>query len=339
MNDTPINDPIDVPIEAGKVPIAVLGPLLGSLPHGTTEVRVGPALGEDACAIDIGGELLVAAADPITLTGSDVGRFAVIVNANDVAVMGAVPRWFLATLLFPIGTTPRDVDEVFSGLRRALDDVGAALVGGHTEVSAAVRTTVVAGTMLGIAPRGRVVTSGGAMPGDAVVQIGLAPLEGAAVFAAEAPAGLERLEPALVAAAAGAVDVPGINVVDAALLAADLGASAMHDPTEGGLASGLHEVANASGIALHVDRGRVRWFQPALAVCEALGADPWATLASGCVLATFPPELAAGAIAQLEARGFDGALLGEMRAGSGVFDEEGVPIPWPARDEVARLLG
>ena len=83
--------------------------------------------------------------------------------------------------------------------------------------------------------------------------------------------------------------VPSISVVEPALAAAALGASAMHDPTEGGLAAGLHEIAEASGVAIVVDRSEVAWYPPAVAVVEAAGANPWSTLASGTVLATFGP--------------------------------------------------
>ena len=325
------------PLAAGKLPPALLGRLLASLPAAPPEVLLGPELGEDACAIEIPAGVLIAAADPITLTGADVGRYGVIVNANDVAVMGAAPRWFLATLLLPPATTEADVERLFSGLRDALAQVGAVLVGGHSEVTNAVRTPVVAGTMLGVAPGGRFVTTAGARPGDIVVQVGAVPVEGAAVLATEARGRLASVDETLLHAASRALDEPGISIVDAALLATDLGASAMHDPTEGGLASGLHELAVASGCSVRVDRRRVRWFEPGRVVCAALGADPWATLASGCLLATFPQPVADVAVARLAER-FDAAMLGRVETGRGVYDETGGEIAWPERDEVARIL-
>jgi hydrogenase maturation factor len=332
----------DQPIAPGKVPAELLERMLARF--GAAGVRLGPAIGEDACAIDVGDAVLVAAADPITLTGGDVGRYAVIVNANDVAVMGARPQWFLATCLFPTGTTARDVETTFASLHGALADVGALLVGGHSEVTAAVRAPVVSGTMLGVAPQGRIVSTGGARPGDVVVQIGEVPVEGAAVLAADGAGTADRLAalpPTTLAAARDALHTPGISVVAAALAAAELGATSLHDPTEGGIASGLHEVARASGVELHVDRGRVRWFAPGAEVCRALGADPWATLASGCVLATFPPEHADAAVAQLADDGYAAAVLGAAGPAGGtptVVDETGHALPWPERDEVARVL-
>jgi hydrogenase maturation factor len=275
--------------------------------------------------------VLVVASDPITLTGADVGRHCVVVNANDVAVTGAVPRWFLATVLLPVGTTTSDVEGVFTSIRDECERLGVTLVGGHTEVTDAVRAPVVGGTMLGVPHSGRIVRSGGARPGDVIVQIGPVPIEGAAVLAAD---GVSGVDPDSVAAARAALTDPGISVVDAALAATELGATAMHDPTEGGLAAGLCELAAASGCALHIERDRVEWFEPGLAMCAAFGADPWATLASGCVLATFATSDGPDALA---ARGFRVSVLGEVRSGCGVYDGSGAEIVPPARDEVARL--
>jgi hydrogenase maturation factor len=236
-------------LATGKLPPALLRALLAAGPPLPPEVRLGPALGEDACAIDVPAGTLVAASDPITLTGSGVGEKAVVVNANDVAVMGVAPRWFLAAVLLPRGTRERDVRAIFAGMRAALAELGATLVGGHSEVTGAVSQPVVVGQMLGLAPRGRIVRSGGARPGDGIVQAGPAPVEGAAVLAAEAADRLEALDPDALRAARDAAREPGLSVVAPALLAAELGASALHDPTEGGLATGLHELAEASGVS------------------------------------------------------------------------------------------
>jgi hydrogenase maturation factor len=119
-------------LATGKLPVELLADLLAELPAAPPEVRLGPAVGEDACAVEIPGGVLVAATDPITLTGEDMGRWSVIVNANDVAVTGARPRWFLAVVLIPPNTTASAVRELFSSVRQTLVSIDAHLVGGHT---------------------------------------------------------------------------------------------------------------------------------------------------------------------------------------------------------------
>jgi hydrogenase expression/formation protein HypE len=317
-------------LERGKLPPALLQEVLAGAPPLPDEVRMGPALGEDAAAIDVEAGCLVVAADPITLTGKGIGWSAVAVNANDVAVMGVRPRWFLATILLPVGTTDSGVRRLFAELHAAVADLGVALVGGHSEITAAVRQPIVSGVMLGVDSPDRIVLSSGAVPGQAVVQIGEAPIEGAAVLAA-AVASSVQWPPSGEA-------LPSISVVEPALAAAALGASAMHDPTEGGLAAGLHEMADASGVAIVVDPSRVAWYAPAVAVVEAAGANPWFTLASGTVLATFAADQADAAIRELWRLGHVAAVVGETREGQGVTDLSGAEVPRPNRDEVARLL-
>lgn len=325
-------------LRGGKIPAELLTELVAGLPSPPEEARLGPRVGEDACAIDVPAGTLIAATDPITLTGAEIGRFAVIVNANDVAVMGVRPRWFLAVLLLPPGATERQVRELFDSLQRGLTQVGVHLVGGHTEVTSAVTRPLVVGQMLGLAEDRGIVTTAGARPGDVLVQIGAAPVEGAAVLARELEARLAGLDPGVVESARGALDDPGISVVEPALVAAELGATSLHDPTEGGLAAGLHEVADAAGVAIRVDTGSVLWFAPGRAVCSAIGADPWATIASGALLAAFPPDRAEEALGSMTKRGYAAGAIARIEEGSGVRDTGGRPIPWPERDEVARLL-
>ena len=327
-----------IPIPAGKIPVDLLARLLATSRPLPPEVRLGPAVGEDACAIDVEAGVLIAATDPITLTTSEVGRYGVVVNANDVAVMGVRPRWFLAAVLLPLGTTDDTVEHLFSTMRDALDEVGATLVGGHTEVTDAVNQPVIVGQMLGVAPDGHFVTTAGARPGDVLVQVGSAPIEGAALLAVESVDRLTGVPAEAVAAAARGLRDPGISIVEAAITAASVGATAMHDPTEGGIASGLHELAVAAAVAVRVDRSQIMWFEPGLELCRALGADPWATLASGALLATFPPDRVDAAIEVLSSPGRPAAVIGVIEVGAGVRGSDGVPIPWPDRDEVARVL-
>ena len=323
------------PLPAGKLAPEFLARLIdASLPP---EVVLGPRVGEDACAIEVGAGTLVAATDPITLTGAGVGAHAVAVNANDVAVTGARPRWFLACVLLPEGSTGEDAEALFAGMRRALHRVGATLVGGHTEVTGAVRQPAVVGQMLGIAAE-RVVPTGGFRPGDVVVQVGPAPVEGAAVLADVLPqARLATVPPRVLEAARSALDAPGISVVEPALAAARAGASALHDPTEGGLSAGLHEMADASGVALAINPERILWFDPGVELCAVAGLDPWGTLASGTLLAGFAPDRLDGALHDLACAGYPAFVIGNAKRGRGVSFTGGAPLTRFERDELSRL--
>jgi hydrogenase maturation factor len=326
-------------LQPGKLPPELLRELLALNPGMPEEIRLGPAIGEDACAIDVPQGTLVAAADPITLTGSDVGSHAVVINANDVAVMGVRPRWFLAVVLLPIGTTESDVRALFASIRSALEDLGATLVGGHTEVTFAVTQPIIVGQMMGFSPEHRILRTGGASPGQVIAQVAPAPIEAAAVLASGSDPRLAAIDPGTLAAARVAATRPGISVVDAALLATDVGATALHDPTEGGLSAGLYELADASGVRIQLDEQSVLWFEPGRAVCRALGADPWGALASGTLLASLPADRAREASERFEDRGIPLRAIGRAVSGSGVVQSDGSPLPTFARDEIARVLG
>ena len=322
-------------LPTGKLPPEFLAQLIETpLPR---EVVLGPRIGEDACAIAVEAGTLVAATDPITLTGAGVGAHAVAVNANDVAVTGARPRWFFACVLLPQGSTREDAKALFDGMRRALDQVGATLVGGHTEVTAVISQPLVVGQMLGMATE-RTVPTGGLRPGDAVLQIGPAPVEGAAVLADTLSEERLAMVPArMLEAARSAIDTPGILVVEPALAAARAGATALHDPTEGGLSAGLHEMAGASGVALVVEPERILWFEPGVELCAFAGLDPWGTLGSGTLLAGFAADQVDAALHGLEHAGHTVSVIGRAERGCGVMLAGGGPLTRFERDELSRL--
>lgn len=304
---------------------------------------MGPGIGEDACAITVEAGSLIAATDPITLTGSGVGAHAVWVNANDVAVMGARPRWFLANVLLPVGAREDDVRQLFATMQTALEEVGAALVGGHSEITGAVTQPVVVGQMLGWCEGESFVATSGVRHGDVILQVGPTPIEGAAVISEARPA--LGIEPQLLARAREALQDPGISIVEPALLAARLGATALHDPTEGGLATALHEMSEAGEVSIvGLDRDAVLWFEPGLALCRAVGADPWGTLASGALLAAFGADEAGPARDALRAEGYEVAEIARasdvgVGEGAGVRFADGAPLPRFERDELSRVLG
>ena len=329
----------DSVLEVGKLPPKLLAEVLVTGRPVPPELLLPPTVGEDAGVIAVHGGALIAASDPVTLTGQDVGAHAVLVNANDIAVMGAKPRWFTATVLLPPGITEAEVRSLYRRMHDALATLDAVLVGGHVEITDAVRRTVVVGHMMGLREDGTFTRTAALEPGQVVAQIGPAPVEGAAVLAAEARAQLEgKVAAATLAEAAGALTDPGISVVDAALRATTLGASAMHDPTEGGLSAGLYEMAETAGVRLVVAADAVLWYEPGRILSEALGIDPWGLLASGALLAAFPADTTETALATLAAEGFSCAPIARAEAGGGVSFESGGEVPRFARDEMIRVV-
>jgi hydrogenase maturation factor len=301
-------------------------------------------VGVDAAVLDFGERLLVVKSDPITFAAEAIGWYAVQVNANDLAVMGAAPRWFLATLLLPEGTTEAGVREIFDSLTRACRELGVSLVGGHTEITSGLDRPIVCGHMLGEAEPDGLVRSDGARPGDRLLLTKSIPLEATSLLAREKREELlargwtaEALD-----RAAGVLYDPGISVVKEALLAASLrAASAMHDPTEGGLATGLRELAGASGAGLRIRGDRIPLHPDGAALCAAFGLDPLGAIASGSLLLSVPPDRAPDLLAAYNREGIPCAAIGEVveaDQGLTLIDAVGEQeLPFFARDEIARL--
>src|SRR5437867_742221 len=245
----------------GKLGAETLQAIFDKHPLRDPRVVVGPKVGADAAVIDVGDRYLVATTDPITFATDEIGWYALQVNANDIAVAGTRPRWFLATLLLPPGaTTEAAVASLFDQLHAACDELDVALVGGHTEITHGLDRPIVVGTMLGEVAKDRLVTTSGARVGDAVVMTKGVPLEGASIIAREKEADLRErgVRESVIRRAKGLLRSPGLSVLPEAEIACELATvHAMHDPTEGGIATALVEIAEAAGVGLRIDRDRI----------------------------------------------------------------------------------
>jgi len=334
-----------IALPAGKLPNELLGRLLDRYTFATDRVVLGPGIGRDAAVIDMGDRYLVAKTDPITFAADEIGWYLVNVNANDIATTGATPKWLLCTALFPAGrATLADVEATFAQLSAACARLGISLCGGHTEVAGGIDHTILVGQMLGEVAPEDLVTPAGLRPGDAIVLTKGIAVEGTAILARERGAELVGLvPPEVLERAAAFLHTPGISVVPearAALQAAQL--HAMHDPTEGGLATALAEMATAGGVGLRVRADLVPIFPETALLTRHFGLDPWGTIASGALLAACAPEDADRVLDAIRALGIWAGVIGEATAEPTlvVVDEEGAehPLPVFARDEIARFF-
>jgi hydrogenase expression/formation protein HypE len=335
----------DTPLPVGKLPPKLLAELLAAAPARDPSVLVGPGIGMDCAVVEFGERLLVCKSDPVTFVTDHLGDYLVRVNANDVATTGATPRWLLVTLLLPeASTTEVLVRAIMAQIGEACREMGITLIGGHTEITHGLDRPVAVGALLGEVARDRLITPRGARPGDRILLTKGVPIEGTAILAQEFS---ERLRPLLGEAglqeAQAFLRHPGISVVPDARLAMAAGeVSAMHDPTEGGLATALWELAEASGRGLLVDLAAVPVPEVSARICDALGIDPVATIASGALLLTAPAADSAGIIAALAAEGIPCAEIGEVHAGPPTVEQRtaggAMPLACPERDELARLF-
>lgn len=332
-------------LPVGKVPAKLLERLLADAPVEDSRVILGPGVGLDCAVVDNGKSLLVFKSDPITFTTDEIGNYLVHINANDIATTGALPRWLLVTLLLPESKSTESLvrtitEQIYLACRR----MNVSVIGGHTEVTSGLDRPIAMGSMIGEVKPDKLVTPRGVRPGDRVLLTKGVPIEGTAILANDFRRTLSKeLTAAELTQARHFLTEPGISVLEDARIATKAGkVTAMHDPTEGGLASALWELAQASGCSFWVDPDAVPIPPVSKRICTLLGLDPLATIGSGALLITASKRDSRIICDTLVEEGITCAEIGEAGSGPvGVwFKKEGYmeEMRLPPRDEIARLF-
>lgn len=299
----------------GKLDYRLLEKLLNLNPIKDPRIIVGPKIGEDAAVIDFGEKYLVAKTDPITFTTHRIGWYAVNVNANDIATMGATPKWFLATVLLPEGkTNKRLVTQIFRDLIRTTQAFNIALCGGHTEISYKIDRPIVIGHMLGEVDKNKLVVNAHAKPGDDLLLTKGVAIEGTAIIAQEKAAVIQKkFGNQFLKKALAFIDKPGLSVVADALLANKVARiHAMHDPTEGGLATGIMELTKASGTGALIDAEKIPCYEETEQICKLFNIHPLGLIASGALLIALDPKDTKAVIATLAENGIECICIGKL---------------------------
>jgi hydrogenase maturation factor len=332
-------------LPVGKLPVDLLRDLLVRVSrYRDPSVVVGSGIGLDAAVIRFGRRLLVAKTDPITFVADDIGAYALLVNANDLAVMGATPKWFLTTVLLPSGSTRGAVETLFARLHAQCRRLNVSLCGGHTEVTPAVTRPIVVGCLLGECARKRVVTAAGARVGDAVLLTKGLAIEAVSILARErADEVRERFGAQFLARCRRYLQDPGLSVVKEARLAlSSRGVHAMHDPTEGGLSAALYELAEAADVGLAIDAAAIPVLPEAARLSEVFKFDPFGAIASGALLICADPRQEPKMTRRFRTARIPIARIGTVakRSQGMTLREAGrtTPLPKFEVDELARLF-
>lgn len=253
-------------------------------------VKLGFSIGEDAAVIDMGDKYLISKTDPITFATNEIGYYVVNVNANDIASMGAVPKWFQATILLPgEHATKSMVKQICLDIQKCCLEIGVVLTGGHTEVTYGIPRPIVIGSMIGEVEKEKLVTTSGGRPGDAIILTKGIPLEGSSIIAREKEKELQKngIEQDIIDRSKDFLYVPGISVIKEAILAVNnFDIHSMHDPTEGGLAMGLVELSRASQCGFLINYEQIPFIDEGVQLCRQFNIDPLRLISSGALLIT-----------------------------------------------------
>ncbi len=226
---------------------------------------------------------------PLFFAGGDIGRLAVCGTVNDVSMSGGVPLYLTAGFILEEGLPVATLERVVASMQAAAQEAGVQIVAGDTKVVEKGKADglFINTSGVGWIPAGRQVGGEGARPGDVVLLSGTVGEHGIAVLTARGELGFE---------ADVRSDVAPLNHLIAAVLAAAPHTHVLRDPTRGGLATTLNEIAGQSQACICIDENAVPVLPPVRAACEMLGFDPLYVANEGKVIVIVPPEEAEAAL-------------------------------------------
>ena len=297
----------------GKIPVDILQEIVfKNLGVKRKEVVLGPAAGFDGAVINVGNNSLIVSVDPITGAIERIGWLAVNINANDIATFGVEPAFFLSCILLPENANRQIVETISTQMDKAAKKLGMAIVGGHCEVTPRLTNPIVVGCAMGLTEKGNYVTAGGAKLRDKLILTKSAGIEGTAILAADREEQLKKaLKPTMLQNAKKFYD--NISVVKDALTAFKTGGvTAMHDPTEGGVSGGIHEMADASNLGVKIFEEKIHIQPETSKTCDFFHIDPLQLISSGALLISAKPEFADKIIGELEQKQIHASIIGEF---------------------------
>lgn len=296
-----------------------------------SNVLVGPKMGLDNCVINVGGgQVLVASTDPLSLIPevgpADSAWLSIHAIASDVATSGFSPQYAIFDFNLPSTVESSTFEKYWIELSRECENLGIAIVGGHTSRFDGINSTIIGGgTIFSFGSSRSCLTPTGANIGDDVVVT-----KGAAI---ETTGVLSKVFPNKVRAKIGEKQlakaqayVKMTSVVKDALTAIKVGiktggVSAMHDATEGGVFAALYELANASSLGLRVDKKKISISSETIGICELFKIDPYLSLSEGSLVFSCNPGRAGSAVAALGSVGIEASIVGQL-----VDQDEGVIV-------------
>ena len=303
------------PLPLGKLRLDLLEQILPEPSSLSPSVVVGPKIGEDATVVDLGSTYLVIKTDPITFATDEIGWYVVCVNSNDLATMGATPKWLQVTILLPENRTTEDlVRDIMNQITTACQHFNISLCGGHTEVTHGLDRPIVVGNMLGEVSKDKLITSSSAQEGDDLILTKGLGIEATSIIARERELDLlKNFSSDRISQAKTYLTDPGISVLkDASIAIKTGGVHAMHDPTEGGVSTAIHELAYAANV------GAIIWEEKLLIsditedLCQEFGIDPLGAISSGALLIAADHNKSNQIISALAEQKIPSTIIGQL---------------------------
>ncbi len=333
-----------IPLFPGKFPNSLLKGALEQFAFNDPSILINAGIGEDIAAVDVNNEeVIVLKSDPITFATDSIGHYAVLINANDIATSGADPRWLLTTLLFPCGTTGSEVFQVMYDLKEVCQKWGITLCGGHTEITDAVTRPVVIGMLAGTVAKSRLIDKRNMKKGDKILLTKGVAVEGTSIIAREFGDRLKNMGMSENEIEECRDFLSHISILKEAQIARQSpGTSAMHDITEGGIATALEELSFAGNHKIMIDMDKIPIFFQTEKICRLLNINPLGLIGSGSLLICCRGDYCEKLLRDIRKSDTDVSVIGEVtEEGEGIEAKlGGNPVEWIKFevDEITRLF-
>ncbi|MHA2273081.1 MAG: AIR synthase related protein [Candidatus Hodarchaeales archaeon] len=290
-------------MDEGKVPWDLLEKITSLRGYKNPGVLLGPGIGQDVAVISLneaiqvvldfynseGSVDLIYKADPITFPTPSPGRYAVIVNSNDVVTVGAIPYGFTATIIVPPGESEDTVLEIQKEIHKTCSEKHISLLGGHSEISDAVSRPIVSGSMIGFVPREYRVPRK-IEQGDQIVCSGWVGAEGTGILTSEGESILGQYLSSTELRRAAEIG-ENIDIAEQTLeINKIFRPRLIHDATEGGILGAIYETIMPLGYGAKLSRESFPLSEETGKICDILKIDPLKLISSGCVLFISDPE-------------------------------------------------
>lgn len=343
-------------LETGKLDSDMLRQIVfGKITYRNDDVKVRPGIGEDCALIDFGDYDCVMSTDPISSTVSDIGRLAIHITCNDIASNGIQPLGIMLACMLPEGTTDADVEEIMEQAGTTAAEVGVEIIGGHTEITPAVRQPVIVSTAIGKAPAGTSQDGNDMKPGDFIMMTKAVGLEGTGIIACDheeeirsacGPGGERLVSDEEIARAKSFLDL--VSVVPEGVAAGKVGTHGMHDITEGGILGAVWEMCQISRTGAEVWEDAIPMHPETEKICRLFDVDPLRLISSGSMIIIVPKKKRSEMEDAMKAAGVAASVIGVIReetdgicmarhtltCGSGNMGRIRVKIDPPYADEI-----
>ncbi|MGC8977151.1 MAG: HAD-IA family hydrolase [Candidatus Ratteibacteria bacterium] len=326
---------------SGKLPNKFLKYFLEKYTIKDKNVIISPGIGIDCSIFKFDDRYIYAKTDPITLTSKDIGFYLVNINVNDISVMGGIPEYFLSTFLLPENIKFNEIEDIFSQISIECKRFKIKWIGGHTEIIPNIKNPIAIGFLIGrkikriYLPKIKI--------GDRIFLVKEIGIEGASILAREKFDQLKKyFSEKYLLKVQNSIKNPGISVFkEAKLIWEKFKIKWMHDPTEGGISTGLYEISESKKIGILVDLKKLKFYPPCIKFCKVLGLNQLGIISSGCIIGIIDKKDEKKLIDFCKKNKIKIEIIGEVIKEKGVFYFENGKIlkfPFFKRDEINRIF-